>query len=237
MNNMYRLSKLKIYLLLFVTISCDTAYHKHDTEFNGSSMVSIRFDCQYKSDSITHCCSGTILTELYILTAADCVDSLLGNVSAADVTIAADIHSRSKLGQVIRKVDQIITHPSWTNNRGELKHNIALLHLSSPLDFTVNKHITGIFSTTRLRLFEGAIKYPSNYTRLLAIQWNSTTTNLHASTSVNLQHTEVSLVDNNDSICNGLVYDVEQQFCIRFYHDSKGLFCKYVNNIVRSLFL
>jgi len=223
---MYLLPQLKLFLLLFAIILCDTTYsecdkidEKDSIQYNWSMIVSLRFDCQHKGDSITHCCSGTILTESYILTAADCVDSLFN-----DITIAAGIHNRSESGQIIRKVDQIIIHPNWTNDRKGFKHNIALLHLSNPLDFTVDKYITQICSLSRSNLLEDILKYPSNSTRLLVIEWNSSQKYDDAMTSVDLQQIEMSSVDNNDPICNRLVYDVEQQFCARFYHASESLF-------------
>jgi secreted trypsin-like serine protease len=223
---MHLLSSLKLFLFLFATILCNTAYYECDKidekdsmQYIWSMIVSLRYDCQHKDDPITHCCSGTILTESYILTAADCVDSF-----PRDVTIAADIHNRSVSEQIIRKVDRIMIHPNWTNDHDGLKHNIALLHLSNPLDFTVHKYITRACDPTRLNLPEDVFKYPSNSTRLLVIQWNFTKKDVNPTTSINLQQTELSLVDKNDPICNELVYDVEQQFCARFMHDSKSLF-------------
>lgn len=218
--------QLKLFLLLSVTILCDTIYYECDEidekdsiQYSWSMIVSLRYDCQHKGDSITHCCSGTILTESYILTAADCVDSL-----SSDITIVAGIDNRSESEQIIRKVDQIIIHPKWTNERHSLKYNIALLHLLNPFDFTLDKHITRTCSPTRLNLPEDVVKYSSNSTRLVVIEWNSIKQNVDAMTSVNLQQTEMTLVDNNDRICNELIYNVEQQFCTRFYRDSKSLF-------------
>jgi secreted trypsin-like serine protease len=223
---MHLLSQSKLFLFLFASILYNTTYYECDKIDEKDSMqyiwtmiVSLRYDCQHKDDPFTHCCSGTILTESYILTAADCVDSL-----PRDVTIAAGIHNRSVSEQIIREVDQIIIHPNWTNDRNSVKHNIALLHLSNPINFTMDKYTTQICDPVRLNLPEDVLKYPSNSTQLLVMQWNSTKKDVDLITSVNLQETELSLVDNNDPICNGLIYDAKQQFCARFYDDSKSLF-------------
>ncbi|CAF2487921.1 unnamed protein product [Rotaria sp. Silwood2] len=226
---MYLLSQLNLSLLvLFLIILCNiTPYEcgkindEDPLQYSWSIIVSLRYDCQHKNYPFTHCCSGTIVTESYILTAADCVDSLSGHMSLANVTIAAAIHNQSELGQIIRKVDHIIIHPNWKNYRNRRKHNVALLHLSIPLDFTVDKCIARICRPTGFSLLKDVLQYPSNSTRLLAIELDPSKKHFDSTASVSLQKYEVSLVDNNDSICNGLVYDVEQQFCTRLYHDSK----------------
>ncbi|CAF0749395.1 unnamed protein product [Rotaria sp. Silwood1] len=187
-------------------------------------MVSIRYDCQHKNDSMTDCCRGTILTESYILTTADCIDSLPSDISLVDVTIVAGIHHRFKSDQIIRQVDRIIIHPNWKNDRNSQKHNIALLHLSTSLDFTIDKYITRICRSKGFSLLKDVLQYPSNSTRLLVMEWDRTKERPDTIAFMSLQQYEVSLVDNNDPICQGLVYHVEQQFCTRFYHNTKGLF-------------
>ncbi|CAF5092637.1 unnamed protein product, partial [Rotaria sp. Silwood1] len=184
-------------------------------------MVSIRYDCQHKNDSMTDCCRGTILTESYILTTADCIDSLPSDISLVDVTIVAGIHHRFKSDQIIRQVDRIIIHPNWKNDRNSQKHNIALLHLSTSLDFTIDKYITRICRSKGFSLLKDVLQYPSNSTRLLVMEWDRTKERPDTIAFMSLQQYEVSLVDNNDPICQGLVYHVEQQFCTRFYHNTK----------------
>ncbi|CAF0916577.1 unnamed protein product [Rotaria sordida] len=242
---MYVLSQLNLLLLLFVTIFCNITFYEHDKindedplQYTWSILVSLRYDCQHKNDPITHCCSGTILTESYILTAADCVDSLPKDTSLANVTVAARIDNRSELGQIIRYVDQIIIHPNWKNDHNGRKHNIALLHLSTSLDFTADKYVTQIRRPTSFSLLQDILKYPSNSTRLLAIELDRAKKHFDSTPYVNLQQYEVSLVDNNDPICHKLIYDVEQQFCIRLYdavkdacnHKSGQLILQWIDN-------
>jgi secreted trypsin-like serine protease len=225
---MYLLLQLKLFSLLFVIILCDKMHYecekidqKDSLQYSWSMVVSIRYDCHCKDDLTTHCCSGIIVSESYILTTADCIDNFRN-----DITIAAGIYNRTESEQIIRKVDQIIIHPNWTNDRDTIKYNIALLHLSNPLDFTVNKHITRACSLTYLNLSEDVLKYLSDNSRLWVLEWNSTGKNVDDITSANLQQTELSLVSHNDPICNGLIYDAEQQFCARFYRTNKSSFEK-----------
>ena len=222
---MYLLLQLKLLLLLFHTISCDATTNECDKvndedsmPYNWSTIVSIRYDCQNKTAPITHCCSGTILTESYILTAANCVDTLPRDVSSADVTIVAGIHRASESEKIIRKVDQIIIHPQWTNER---RHDIALLHLSSTLDFMMYKYITRICRPTRFNSLISALPYPLSNTQLLTIEWHHVKRHFNASQSVPLRQIGMSVVD---STCHEAIYDVEHQFCARWDHDSTGLF-------------
>ncbi len=205
-------------LLLLGTILCHAKYFEYNQineedsmQSSRSRMVSLRYDCQDKNDPTTHCCSGIIHSKSYILTAADCVDSF-----PSDITIVVGIHNRSGLDQTSGKVDQIMIHPNWKKNHDDFKYNIALVHVSNSLDFRVNKHITRTFSPIDLN-------YPSNSTRLLVIQWNSVKQNFEV---VNLQQNEMSVVDDRDQLCKGSTHDIQQQFCVRFYHASKSLLRK-----------
>ena len=200
-NNMHLLI-----VLVLIAVVCDAQYSD-----GRSIMVSVRYDCQQKGDSSTHCCSGIILTESYVLTAAECVDH-----STDDITVVAGFHNRSRSDQIIRKIDQITIHPQWTIDRVSFKYNIALLHLSNPFNFTIDRHITRACGAVNLK--------SPNSTRLVVIQWNSIQQNFDATTYVNLQQNEMILAEKNDPICHRLIDDVEQQFCIRFNRPSNDFF-------------
>jgi secreted trypsin-like serine protease len=103
-----------------------------------SMMVSIRYDCHETGDPSTHCCGGTILNDIYILTAASCFNSSdNSSLVSGNITIAAGIHNLSQKCQTIRVVDQIFIHPDWTPD-DEAMHNIAILRLAEPLDFKID---------------------------------------------------------------------------------------------------
>ncbi|CAF3394991.1 unnamed protein product [Rotaria socialis] len=223
---MHFLSQFNLLPLLFVTILCSKTLYGCDknneqdlVKYNSFIAVSVRYDCQHKNEPNTHCCSGTILTESYILTAANCVDSLSSRLSSVDLTIAAGIYNRSKSNEVIRKVDQIVIHSKWINDRHGRKHNIALLHLSTPLDFTSDKCIARIYRPADFNSLKNVLEYPSSSIPLSGISWERQ--HISAATSFGVKQFEISLVDYNDPICYRLVSNIEQQFCTRLYPDSQ----------------
>lgn len=78
-------------------------------------------------------CSGTIIDAQWIVTAAHCIEQPPQNLHViAGITDLFD----ERNAQLIR-VDQVIIHPQFTslNSSGALNHDIALLRLSSPIDF------------------------------------------------------------------------------------------------------
>jgi hypothetical protein len=87
--------------------NCDQVDEEDSIQYSRSMMVSLRYDCEHKGNSTTHCCSRISLTKLFILTQADCVYHL-----TRDITIIVGIHNRSESDQIIREVDQITIH--WT---------------------------------------------------------------------------------------------------------------------------
>ncbi|CAF1538225.1 unnamed protein product [Rotaria sordida] len=123
-------------------------------------IVSLRYDFIHKNLS-KHICGGTILTDLYILTAASCFEVIIDDIKLANISIAVGIHSRSESNQIIRKVDQIIIHQNWTRSQNIYHHDIALLHLSQPLNFHMNSCITQTCLPSQLNTSEELMQYPS----------------------------------------------------------------------------
>jgi secreted trypsin-like serine protease len=80
-------------------------------------------------------CGGVILSKSFILTGAHCIY----NVKATNVSICAGTRDRLKCAQTMR-VKNVISHPEYVhkNESGHntLKNDIALLHLSQPLDMS-----------------------------------------------------------------------------------------------------
>jgi hypothetical protein len=101
-----------------------------------SMIVSVRFDCHGINDAHTHCCAGTLLNDLYVVTAASCFPTNENiSIVSRNVTIAAGVDRLDQHRQTVRHIDQISIHPNWTTGGGSLGHNIALLRLAEPLDF------------------------------------------------------------------------------------------------------
>lgn len=78
-------------------------------------------------------CSGTIIAAQWIVTAAHCVEQPPSRLHI--IAGIADLFDENR-AQLIA-VDDIIIHPQFMNlnSLGALNHDIALLHLSYPIDF------------------------------------------------------------------------------------------------------
>jgi len=78
-----------------------------------------------------HICGGTILSNSFILTSAQCVYSFKYGIN---ITIVAGIHNLFETVTVSREVDQAYLHPNYSYERRGL-HDIAVVHLDQPLPF------------------------------------------------------------------------------------------------------
>ena len=168
-------------------INIDSATIERAIPYSWSMVVSIRFDCRGINDLHTHCCTGTLLSDLYVLTAVSCFPAN-GNISVVsrNVTIVAGVHRLDQQCQTVRHIDRISIHPNWTNGAGRLGQNMALLRLAEPLDFDVEVLISPIClpSTTNTN------------TTLALVGWN------HPEEQV-LQQLSVYATASNGSECAG----------------------------------
>jgi endopeptidase E len=187
--------------------------------YSWSMIVSIRYDFFRDGNFLRHACGGTILTDSYILTAASCLEEIQGDIKSANVTISAGIHRRSQPIQIIREVDDIIIHPNWTGSWNN-DYDIALLHLSEPLDFEINSVITRTCLPTQLNDPEKLIQYPPVNTTLAVVGWGRTV--LHGDDSDVLRQIIVSSIDSNNTKCTDKIIDPIRQFCAGLYRDSPG---------------
>lgn len=173
-----------------------------------SMIVSIRGKLFDGDINGTHICGGTILNEWYILTAAHCVDNSSLSIYS-NLTVAIGIHRHLEQNQTTRKFDRIILHPLWEKGK-PLSNDIALLHLSEPLDFETNPFISRTCRPPRMNSTEDIFNYPLNGTILAAIGWgladNLTSPEI-------LQQVNLYAIHHNDSACAHVIHDHEVQFC------------------------
>ncbi|CAF3640962.1 unnamed protein product [Rotaria socialis] len=185
-------------------------------------IVSLRYDCLNNGNVSTHCCSGTILSDSYILTAAHCVENMNeSSLLLGKITIATGIYSRSQQCQTIRKVDQIFIHPNWTAHVNGFRNDIAILHLTESLDFSTNLLIARTCLPSQSNSTNDITKYPPSNSSLVVIGWNFRTT-LNSTARDILQQATLISIHHNHSSCAASINHIETQFCAGRYEGCKG---------------
>ena len=89
-----------------------------------SMMVSIR------ANDNEHLCCGTILSDLFVLTAAHCV---VHQSTTNNLSVVAGIDLLSQNSTFLRRVDRIFLHENYTQQNGSI-HDLAILQLDRSLD-------------------------------------------------------------------------------------------------------
>jgi secreted trypsin-like serine protease len=180
--------------------------------YSWSTIVSIRLNHQSK-----HSCSGSILSEYYILTSASC----LANASSYGITIVAGIHNHSEDSGIYRKVDQIFFHPNYLGPVNNHAHDIAILHVTERLPLADNLFLNQICLPQKYNALPDSIFYPAPGARLLVIGWglmncvNQTEQQL-------LQQIQLSAMSNTEKSCSILDNHKHIQFCAGLYGGSTG---------------
>jgi secreted trypsin-like serine protease len=187
--------------------------------YSWSMIVSLRYDFVHDGNFLRHACGGTILTDSYILTTASCLRGIEGDIKFANVTIAAGIHRRSQPIQIIRTIDRSFIHPNWTSSWTS-DYDIALLHLSQPLDLQKNSYITRTCLSSQLNNSEELIKYPPVNTTLAVAGWGRTSPT--GDDSDILRQIIVSSIDPNSTKCTDQIIDPTRQFCAGLDEDNTG---------------
>ena len=185
-----------------------------------SMLVSIRYDLLKKGDSETHVCGGTILDHSWILTAANCFESIRDEIAQANITIAAGIGRRSQASQIIREVDEVILHPRWRSKGRNHLHDIALLRLSEPLDFQNHSLITRTCLPPRRATLEETLQYPSNNQSLVVVGWGRT--DPHGNDSNTSQQISVYPIDLGTTECANETDNPYSQFCAGLRNGTSG---------------
>lgn len=213
-----------------VTYDCDNTAapcgcSRYDVEMN-SRIVGGEAAARYSWSMIVsiqdrftdaHFCGGSILSESYILTAAHCVDS----TTPGAISIKAGIHLLNETYPTIRGVDAIYIHPNWSSFSGENRNDIAILHLSTPLDFVSDPFVRRT-CVPETQSPTNLLEYPANRTRLAIVGWGHTSMGDGSSAPQTLQQAEVFLIHHTDPVCSRSLNDIEGQFCAALDEGGKG---------------
>ena len=207
-------------------VSCGCSYR--DVQLTPSRIVGGEEAARYSWSMIVsiqtrstsqHFCGGSILDNSHILTAAHCVDY----ETADAISIAAGIFSLSENGATVRNVDAIHIHPNWSSFSRERRNDIAILHLSTPLNFVTDPFVRRT-CVPHVQWPGSVVEYPANRTRLAVVGWGDTIMGDSSSAPQILQQAEVFLIHHTEPMCNRSLYDIERQFCAALDEGGKGEF-------------
>jgi secreted trypsin-like serine protease len=181
--------------------------------YRWTMIVSIRLN-----NTNQHSCTGTILTDRYILTTAHCVQ----NQSLWKITVVSQHYRLSTEPSETYQVDRIHQHPNYRNRGNHFENDIALLHLTE----SIHVGFVALVTQTCIPKVNSPIdisQYPSNRTRLAIIGWGMTRNN-ESYTSDKLQQAEIFVIDNKNPTCSNSNIDPNKQFCAGFEHDGAGMY-------------
>lgn len=122
--------------LFFLTFICNYICQVDDSNEQINPfpwIVSIRFG---RFGEFRYVCSGVIISDIFVLTAASCFDRVSNLYSLFSIRAGIDNFSDEiKPTEQLRKVSQIIIHPNYTANK--FLNNIALVRVAQPFNITL----------------------------------------------------------------------------------------------------
>jgi len=166
-------------------------------EHSWSMMVSLR------SKQGKHICSGTILSDSFILTAAHCIHKWANDDKI--IIAATGIHSLSHYATSMHKIDKVYIHENYSNDSQYL-HDIAILHLEYPLELEIQTLLT--------RTCLPNVKSSSIDSKLVLIGWKDL--------SNVLQQVSMKILDNKHESCSKLISNHSYQFCATMITSGTG---------------
>ena len=167
-------------------------------EYSWPMVVSIRF---YNR----HWCTGTILSDSFILTSADCVSL---DSSTSSWSVVAGINTLSEPVTIRRQIDQIYSHPNYSS--WESLHDLAILHLDQPLPLGNTSSILG--KTCAPAHSESLTDdYPKENSSLVVIGWDTDISSSRSSDA--LQQLSIRMLDQTHIGCYISRFDTTYQFC------------------------
>ncbi|CAG2118096.1 unnamed protein product [Medioppia subpectinata] len=97
-------------------------------------LVSLQFRREGKP--VKHFCGGAILNQYYILTAAHCTDTLVGQEH--NVIVKAGVNMWNEPNGQVAQAEKFIVHRGW--DKAKQMNDISLIRLKTPLRYSVNNY-------------------------------------------------------------------------------------------------
>ncbi|CAF1400682.1 unnamed protein product [Adineta steineri] len=167
-----------------------------------------------------HICTGTILEDFFILTAAHC----LTNYKPQDITIEAGMYYQSESEAIIRQVEQIYIHPNYSTYSDQYINDIAILRLTKSLYVDNNNYVSRACKSSTYNQWMDMNNYPLDGTRLVISGWDITYTSTSSKSKL-LQQAEIYAFNNNHSKCFISGNQNEMQFCAGRNENNNGNIC------------
>ena len=185
--------------------------------YSWSMVVSIRF-----RGSDKHVCGGSILGESHILTSASCI----ADAPVFGITIAGGTHNYSEGFATHRRVDGVVIHPDYTGPEDNYINDIAILHLSQPLDLPFDTYLAQTCLSPAVSTYPDPIYYPSSEALLAVVGWGYTNYQ-NRTEPYTLHQAEVYAAKLSDPNCTITDTHSGLQFCAGVEQGGKGCFFFY----------
>uniref|UniRef100_A0A3Q2Q1E7 Peptidase S1 domain-containing protein n=1 Tax=Fundulus heteroclitus TaxID=8078 RepID=A0A3Q2Q1E7_FUNHE len=144
---------------------------------------------QVSLHSQAHFCGGSLINNLWVLTAAHCVPG--GNPSDIRVYLGRQSQQGSNPNEVLRTVEQIIVHPEYNGDTND--NDIALMKLSSAVNFSA--YISPVcLAASDSTFYSGVDSWVTG--------WGNVGSNVPLPSPQNLMEVEVPVVGNRRCKCS-----------------------------------
>lgn len=169
--------------------------------FSWTMMVSIR------TNADEHICSGTILSDFFILTAAHCVYEI-DDYKILDIVVALDSLSNIIISK--QQIEKIFIHENYTDEENYI-HDIALIQLDQRLELDTQPS----FSRACL-----PNPHPTMHSQLIVVGWKSS--GIDDDSRNVLQQISVKSIDDQHQSCSQLIQNNFFQFCAGLIQNPKS---------------
>ena len=157
-------------------------------------------------------CGGSLISDRWVVTAAHCAQVQSSNDIHVDLG-QHDLYSATEAVLVRKRVSEIHIHPEYDVNSNS--HDLALLKLADPIDFTAHSHVRPICLPTETKSYAGYLATVSGWGR----------TSPTAGTSRVLLEADVTILSNKQCKALGIPspYIFDSMICANGDDEEEGV--------------